>query len=208
MPSDTSATAGAAGAGGTADPRDQTTSGPPEPGHGGQPGGSILDRPEARQAGWVWGDEGAQPPPDAPLPSLFTVAMRLVGAFLGSTAQGTGISPAGLGVLRLLAARDGLKSSEVATRGWWTPGTVTSVVDTLVRDGYVERRREATDRRVVRLHITDTGRRKVEEAIMLIAPKWQDAFGYVDPADEPVIRKFLIETIDRFGTLIREERGQ
>jgi DNA-binding MarR family transcriptional regulator len=202
MPSDTAATAG------NADSDDRTAPGAPEPGHGGRPGGSVLDRPEVRQAGWVWGDEGAQPPQDAPLPALVTVAMRLVGVFIGSTAQGTGISPAGLGVLRLLAARDGLKSSEVAARGWWTPGTVTSVVDTLVRDGYVERRREAADRRVVRLHITGTGRQKVEEAIMLIGPKWHDAFGYVDPADEPVIRKFLIETIDRFSTLIREERGQ
>jgi DNA-binding MarR family transcriptional regulator len=208
MPPDIQAAAGAASAGSTADPGDRTAPGASGPGHGGPPAGRILDRPEVRQAGWVWGDEGAQPPPDAPLPALVTVAMRLVGAFIGSTTQGTGISPAGLGVLRLLAARDGLKSSEVAARGWWTPGTVTSVVDTLVRDGYVERRREAADRRVVRLHITDTGRQKVEEAIMLIGPKWHDAFGYVDPADEPVIRKFLIETIDRFGALIREERGQ
>ena len=168
----------------------------------------ILDRPEVQQAGWVWGDTGAQPPVDAPLPALVMVAIRLVGAFIGSTAQCTGIGPAGLGVMRLLAARDGLKSSEVAAWGSWTPGTVTSVVDTLVRDGYVERRREPTDRRVVRLHLTDAGRRKVEQAISLIGPRWQEAFGYVDPADEPVIRKFLIQTIDRFGTLIREERGQ
>ena len=208
MPSDTEAAAGTASVGGPADPGDRTAPGASGPGPGGQPADSILDRPEVRQAGWVWGDEGAQPPRDAPLPALVTVAMRLVGAFIGSTAQGTGISPAGLGALRLLAARDGLKSSEVAARGWWTPGTVTSVVDTLVRDGYVERRREAADRRVVRLHLTDAGRRKVEEAISLIGPRWQEAFGYVDPADEPVIRKFLIETIDRFGTLIREERGQ
>ena len=208
MSSDTDAAAGTVGAGSPADPGDRTAAGASGPGPGGQPAGGILDRPEVRQAGWVWGDEGAQPPPDAPLPALVTVAMRLVGAFIGSTVQGTGISPAGLGVLRLLAARDGLKSSEVAARGWWTPGTVTSVVDTLVRDGYVERRREAADRRVVRLHITDTGRQKVEEAIMLIGPRWNDAFGYVDPADEPVIRKFLIETIDRFSALIREERGQ
>ena len=134
--------------------------------------------------------------------------MRLLGAFIGGTMQGTGISPAGIGVMRLLAARDGLKSSEVAARGWWTPGTVTSVVDTLVRDGYVERRREPADRRVVRLYLTDTGRQKVEEAISLIGPRWRDAFGYVDSADEPVIRKFLIDTIDHFGTLIREERGK
>ena len=181
---------------------------PPDAGPQQHGQGGILDRPEVQQAGWVWGDTGAQPPVDAPLPALVTVAIRLVGAFIGATAQGTGISPAGLGVMRLLAARDGLKSSEVATWGSWTPGTVTSVVDTLARDGYVERRREPTDRRVVRLHLTGAGRRKVEEAISLIGPRWQEAFGYVDPADEPVIRKFLFQTIDRFGTLIREERGQ
>src|SRR5690348_14622570 len=118
--------------------------GPPTAGTGPQAAGqgSVLDRPEVQQAGWVWGDTGAQPPEDAPLPALVSVAVRLLGAFIGCTAQGTGMSPAGLGVMRLLAARDGLKSSEVATRGWWTPGTVTSVVDTLVRDGYVERRRD------------------------------------------------------------------
>jgi DNA-binding MarR family transcriptional regulator len=184
--------------------------GPPAPGAGQQEAGrgSVLDRPEVQQAGWVWGDTGAQPPADAPLSALVSVAVRLLGAFIGCTAQGTGMSPAGLGVMRLLAARDGLKSSEVAARGWWTPGTVTSVVDTLVRDGYVERRRESADRRVVRLHLTDAGRQKVTEAISLIGPKWQEAFGYVDPADEPVIRKFLVETIDRFGTLIREGRSQ
>ncbi len=185
-----------------------TAPGTGAPGQAGPPGGSVLDRPEVQGAGWVWGDAGAQVPPDAPLPALLSVAVRLLGAFIGSTMQGTGVSPAGIGVMRLLAARDGLKSSEVAARGWWTPGTVTSVVDTLVRDGYVERRREPADRRVVRLYLTGTGRRKVEEAIALIGPKWQDAFGYVDPADEPVIRKFLADTIDRFGTVIREERGQ
>jgi DNA-binding MarR family transcriptional regulator len=181
--------------------------GPQVPEHGAAPGG-VLDRPGAQGAGWVWGDPDARAPLDAPLPALVSVAMRLLGAFIGGTMQGTGISPAGIAVMRLLAARDGLKSSEVAARGWWTPGTVTSVVDTLVRDGYVERRREPADRRVVRLHLTDTGRQKVEEAISLIGPRWRDAFDYVDPADEPVIRKFLIDTIDRFGTLIREERSQ
>src|SRR5579862_2085512 len=170
--------------------------------------GNVLFRSEVQQAGWVWGDDGAQPPQDAPLPALMTVAMRLTGAFIGCTAQGTGISPAGLGVLRLLAARDGLKSSEVAARGWWTPGTVTSVVDTLVRDGYVERRRDPDDRRVVRLYLTEQGRHKVAESIERIAPKWHGAFGYVDPADEPVIRKFLVDTIEHFGNLVGEERGK
>jgi hypothetical protein len=41
-----------------------------------------------------------------------------------------------------------------------------------------------------------------------MAPRWQHAFDYVAPADEPVIRKFLVDTIERFGTLVREERGK
>jgi DNA-binding MarR family transcriptional regulator len=130
---------------------------------------------------------------DAPLSALVSVAIRLLGAFMWCTA---------------LAAHDGLKSSEVAARGWSTPGTVTSVVDTLVRDGYVERHRDPGDRRVVRLYLTDEGRRKVTESVSLIGPRWNGAFDYVDPADEPVVRKFLVDTIERFGTLMREERGK
>lgn len=159
-------------------------------------------------AGWVWGDSDAKMPLDTPLPALISVALRLLGTYLAVTSQDAGISPAGLAVLRLLAARDGLKSSEVAARGWWTPGTVTAVADVLVRDGYVERRRDESDRRVVRLHLTDRGRDVVRQAITAMAPKWQQAFGYISPADEPVIRKFLVDTIERFSALVREERGK
>jgi DNA-binding MarR family transcriptional regulator len=75
-------------------------------------------------------------------------------------------------------------------------------------NGYVERRRDPGDRRVVRLYLTERGRRAVEDSIPVIGRKWHDAFGYVDPADEPVIRRFLAQTIERFGTLVREERGK
>ena len=156
--------------------------------------------------GWVWGDEEAAIPPDAPLYALLAVAVRSMGAFWAHAAAGTGISPSGLGILRVLVARDGLKSSEVAARGWSTPGTVTSVVDTLVRDGYVERRRDSGDRRVVRLFVTGAGRRKCEEALAQVAPRLSSCLAFVDPADEPVIRRFLVDTITTFGELVREER--
>jgi DNA-binding MarR family transcriptional regulator len=83
---------------------------------------------------------------------------------------------------------------------------VTSVVDTLVRDGYVERRRGDQDRRVVRLFVTDAGRRKCDEALRVVAPRLSSCLASVDPADEPVIRKFLSDMIMRCGELMREER--
>jgi DNA-binding MarR family transcriptional regulator len=134
----------------------------------------------------------------------------MMGTFYAGTLTQTGlqVSPAGLGVLRVLLAGDGLKSSDVAARGWSSPGTLTSVVNTLVREGYVERRSDAVDRRVVRLFVTDEGRRICEDYYSLAGPYWRDAFGFVSPDDEPVIRKFFVDMIDRFGELIRKERGK
>ena len=162
------------------------------------------------RAGWFWGDPSDRPPADAPLHVLLLAASRIMGAFYAGTLAQAGlrISPAGLGVLRVLLAGDGLKSSDVAARGWSSPGTLTSVVNTLVREGYVERRSDTDDRRVVRLFVTDKGRQICEDYFALAAPRWQDAFDFVDPADEPVIRKFFADMIGQFSELIRKERGR
>jgi DNA-binding MarR family transcriptional regulator len=160
--------------------------------------------------GWTWGSAEDGIPADAPLPALLLAASRVMGAFYAGTVAQAGlrISPAGLGVLRVLLAGDGSKSSDVAARGWSSPGTLTAVVDTLVREGYVERRRDAGDRRVVRLYVTDKGRRICEDYYALAGPQWQAAFSFVSPADEPVIRKFFVDMIGHFGEMVRKERGR
>jgi DNA-binding MarR family transcriptional regulator len=162
--------------------------------------------PEQGSEGWLWEDLRE----DAPLHALLLAASRIMGAFYADTLTQAGlrISPAGLGVLRVLLARDGLKSSDVAARGWSSPGTLTSVVNTLVREGYVERRSDAGDRRLVRLFVTDEGRRICADYHSLAGPYWRDAFGFVSPDDEPVIRKFFVDMIEQFSELIRKERGR
>jgi DNA-binding MarR family transcriptional regulator len=161
-------------------------------------------------AGWIWGDPADGIPADAPLHTLLLAASRIMGAYYASTLVHAGlrISPAGLGVLRVLLAGDGLKSSDVAARGWSSPGTLTSVVNTLVREGYVERRRDPGDRRVVRLYVTGKGRQICEDYMMLAGPHWRSAFDFVSPADELVIRKFFSDMICQFSELTRKERGR
>jgi DNA-binding MarR family transcriptional regulator len=156
---------------------------------------------------WIFSAGGT--PADAPLHALLLAASRVMGAFYAGTLAQAGlrISPAGLGVLRVLLAADGLKSSDVAARGWSSPGTLTSVVNTLVREGYVERRRDPEDRRVVRLYVTDKGRRICEDYYSFAGPRWRAAFDFVSPEDEPVIRKFFTDMIGHFSQLTRKERG-
>jgi MarR family transcriptional regulator, organic hydroperoxide resistance regulator len=187
------------------------------PADGAPAGGASADGapPDGDQAcaqdpGWTWGGAEDAIPADAPLPALLLAASRVMGAFYAGTVGQAGlrISPAGLGVLRVLLAGDGSKSSDVAARGWSSPGTLTAVVDTLVREGYVERRRDTGDRRVVRLYVTDKGRRICEDYYALAGPQWQAAFSFVSPADEPVIRKFFVDMIGHFGEIVRKERGR
>ena len=175
----------------------------------GEPAAAECE-PGRGQPGWFWGEPSDGPPADAPLHVLLLAASRIMGTFYAGTLAQSGlrISPAGLGVLRILMAGDGLKSSDVAARGGSSPGTLTSVVNTLVREGYVERRSDEGDRRVVRLFVTDKGRQVGEDYIALAGPHWRNAFGFVDPADEPVIRKFFTDMIGHFSELIRKERGR
>jgi DNA-binding MarR family transcriptional regulator len=102
---------------------------------------------------------------------------------------------------------DGLKASEVADRAWSSPGTLTSVVNTLVRDGFVERRADDSDRRVVRLYITGQGRAVITYYVSQAAPRWRKAFDFVNSDDEAVVRRFFIQMIDHLSHLIEEERG-
>jgi MarR family transcriptional regulator, organic hydroperoxide resistance regulator len=159
---------------------------------------------------WDWPRDVTDFPDDAPLQALMLTATKLMGAYGQCTVQAAGlkVSLAGLGVLRVLVDEDGLKSSEVADRAWSSPGTVTAVVNTLVRDGFVERRDDETDRRIVRLYLTEQGRAVITYYVAQAAPQWRKAFDFVDKEDEAVVRRFFVQMIGHLGQLMREERRQ
>lgn len=162
--------------------------------------------PEKDPASWRWPESAEDFDADSPLQALLISATKLLGVYAEQTvhAAGLNVSLAGLGVLRVLMAGDGLKSTEVAERAWSSPGTLTAVVNTLVRNGFVERKPDDSDRRVVRLYITDSGRAVVTYYIAQAAPKWRKAFDFVDPDDETAVRRFFVQLIGHLGQLTRE----
>ena len=159
---------------------------------------------------WDWPQDAAGFPDDVPLPALMLSATKLVGAYGQDSVRAAGLklSLSGLGILRILMSEDGLKASEVADRAWSSPGTLTSVVNTLVRDGFVERRPDDADRRIVRLYITDQGRAVITYYVSQAAAWWRKAFDFVDSDDEAVVRRFFIQMINHLSQLIDEERGE
>src|SRR6266849_8508023 len=90
------------------------------------------------------------------------------GRVFGSQDGLTGSSAAVLGALGFGGGR-GLElgiagratHADLARRCMITPATLTGVVNTLVKAGYVVRERDETDRRVVWLVLTESGRERV-----------------------------------------------
>ncbi|GAA2295328.1 hypothetical protein GCM10010402_62300 [Actinomadura luteofluorescens] len=129
---------------------------------------------------------------------LFGVASRLSGPIVWRIIERHGISPAGFFLLRLLVVEDGLRPGEVAKRLMVTPATVTSVVDTLERNGHVRRERSYRDRRGVMLLITDSGRRFLAEKSGPIGRDLTRLYDVVDEDDEAAVRRFLLKLIRKF----------
>jgi DNA-binding MarR family transcriptional regulator len=115
-----------------------------------------------------------------------------------------GLTAAGSGVLSMLAwsgrgaadeAPGRATHAELARRCMISPATLTGVVDTLERAGYVRRERDAADRRVVWLVVTEAGQQRVAEIGKQVRDVVTPTRVEQDPAKEAVIREYLIEII-------------
>ncbi|WP_433469214.1 MarR family winged helix-turn-helix transcriptional regulator [Spirillospora sp. CA-128828] len=143
-----------------------------------------------------------------PVGRLFAAASRLSGPIVWRIIEKHGISPAGFFLLRLLITEDGLRPGEVAKRLLVTPATVTSVVDTLERNGHVRRERSYRDRRGVMLLITDSGRRLLAEKSQPIGQDLARLYDVVDEGDEAAVRRFLLNLIKKFENYSHDEEAK
>lgn len=135
---------------------------------------------------------------EGPIGRLLGVAGGMVAKRFQRFLDAQGLTHAGWQVL-LALGEGGLTQREVAERCYVTSATVTGVVDTLERDGLVERERSTEDRRVVRVRLTGEGRTRLDAAKRLAAEQMHPVFGDLTPREEAVVRRFLVRTIERLG---------
>ena len=91
---------------------------------------------------------------------LFTLAelQRMVRAYADRQAARFGITRAQWAVLAKVERFEGLKQSELAELMEMQPITLTRLIDRLCDNGWIERRSDETDRRVIRLYLRKAAR--------------------------------------------------
>ncbi len=81
--------------------------------------------------------------------------------------EGVNVTPSQMGILFLLL-KDGDKTmSELSTALNIDNSTLTRLADRLVREGFAERIRDDTDRRISKLRITENGRAESRKALRI-----------------------------------------
>ena len=75
------------------------------------------------------------------------------------------ITPSQCAVLESLYHLGSMNQGEVSTKVLKSGSNMTTVIDNLERDGLVKRERHEKDRRVINVHLTEAGKKKVEAVL-------------------------------------------
>lgn len=92
-------------------------------------------------------------------------AAHWASAKAGQRREEAGLTEGQFGVLEALFHLGPLDQKELGAKVLSSPGNLTLVVDNLAREGYVERHTDESDRRRRVVHMTPTGRRRVESLL-------------------------------------------
>lgn len=143
-------------------------------------------------------------PEHVPLARLVSWAGAAVLGHYRRTVARHGLTGTAAAVLEVLDHTDGLSQRELAGRVGLTPATLTPVLDVLEQDGRIGRERDRSDRRVVRLTITDDGRAHARAVSAEVADAFRARLPQPAPDHEPIIRDYLVAVLSAAN---REARG-
>ncbi|GAA6195184.1 MarR family transcriptional regulator [Pseudophaeobacter sp.] len=115
--------------------------------------------------------------------------------------QATGVTPAQFRVLQIISEHGFATAKAISLRMQVSQGTVTSLVDKLVRDGLALREKSREDRRQIHITLTDAGRETLADA--------------PDPLQQRFVRKFsalndweqamLVASLERVAAMLDAE---
>jgi DNA-binding MarR family transcriptional regulator len=147
-------------------------------------------------------DAVAEAVPDADLDALrasfdlIRASTRLVQRLEAEVHRDAGWSMAGFRVMFCVWVSDELEPRDIARLSGLSRAAVSSVLNTLERDGLVERFRESDDRRLVTVRLTDDGAARLVDAYRRQNEVEQDFFAGLAPGDRRRLARDLGSLLD------------
>jgi DNA-binding MarR family transcriptional regulator len=128
--------------------------------------------------------------------NLVRVANELIGDLEMSVHRPQGWSWAGYRIMFCVLVAGPLEPRQVAPLAGVTRASISAVLNTLERDGLVERRRDSEDRRVVSIRLTPKGRRAVLEGFGLHHKVERDWASALTPPERKTLTRLLRKMLE------------
>lgn len=123
------------------------------------------------------------------------------------------VSDFGLGkgqppVLKYLSEHDGCKQSEIAKREHVTAATTTVMLQTMEKNGLIERKSDENDLRIMRVYITEKGRETIKKCDEAIENMENELYETFTEEEIDMFARLLVKKRDRLRTLLEMEEKE
>jgi DNA-binding MarR family transcriptional regulator len=95
--------------------------------------------------------------------STFSGIQRLMHARFQRTFEHAKVAPSQLQLLFIIECSQPINLKELASKMYMTPGAITQLIEGLVTEGYIARKQDDNDRRIVYVSLAAEGRKKIAE---------------------------------------------
>lgn len=124
------------------------------------------------------------------------------------TLPGKGRHPGRAICLGLVASHDGISQRDLAETLHLSRPRVTTILQSLEREGAVARRPDATDQRLTRVYLTPAGRRLDRQWRELTAAYVNQTFGALSEADRSELARLLDELAGHVSRALQANDGE
>jgi len=139
------------------------------------------------------------PKRDMTVAQLLTQVCRLSGHHLRSHMEEIGLHRGqGFALIHLLQG-DGLPQRDLARLMHISPAAATNMLQRMERDGWIERRRDASDQRVVRVFASEKGRRLRMEARRVFREMEDELNSIYTPEEQATLTRLLTRLYEYYA---------
>jgi DNA-binding MarR family transcriptional regulator len=117
-----------------------------------------------------------------------------------------GVQPHEAIALTLLSSNDGISQRELAGILHLSHPRVSMILNSLEKSGAVVRRSDENDRRLVRVFLSDDGRRRESEQRSVMGGYVERTMGGLPKSDRLELERLLNDLGDRIGAVLQEEQ--
>jgi DNA-binding MarR family transcriptional regulator len=125
---------------------------------------------------------------------LLVQAHHAFATAMDAALHSSGLSRAQFGTLSVVVRQPGLSSADLARTVMVTPQAINLLVASLERDGLIERRPHATHGRILEVHATKEGIRRLDRACPVVTELEDRITAGMNEGQTAIVRKWLVQT--------------